>query len=346
MLVAPLVLGACSGGAGGSGAAAPQGDRRMAEALATSATGSGAFVHLRALQDVADRNGGNRARGTGGYEQSVDYVADTLRRAGFDVQTPTVALQSDDGDDGSAPGGTTRNVIAQTRTGRTDEVVLGGVHLDSVPEGPGIDDDGSGVAAQLEIAVRLGADAPVTNAVRFVFFGAEEEGLLGSQAYVDGLSPDGRRDIALMLNSDVIAAPNGGYFVYDGDGSDGSNSADGPPGSAAIERLLSDRLVSRGVPPRGTPFVDDSDYGPFVDADIPAGGVFSGDSGTKSAEQARLWGGRAGVPFDPCYHQACDDIDNIDRPIFDRMVNTIAYGIGAFAVDLNGVPPRSERAAR
>ena len=68
-------------------------------------------------------------------------------------------------------------MVAQTTTGRTDEVVLSGSHLDSVPEGPGINDDGSGVAANLEIALRLGADAPVTNAVRFVWFGAEEEGL-------------------------------------------------------------------------------------------------------------------------------------------------------------------------
>ncbi|GAA4922826.1 aminopeptidase S [Actinomycetospora succinea] len=353
VLIAPLTLSACTTGRAPTPPreeSAPVGDRTLAENLAATATGSAAFVHLQALQDIAARNGGTRATGTPGYDQSVDYVADTLRRAGFDVQTPTVALggDGDDEDQGgdAATSGTTRNVVAQTRSGRTDEVVLSGVHLDSVPEGPGIDDDGSGVAAQLEIAARLGADAPVTNAVRFVFFGAEEEGLVGSQAYVRGLSEDAQRDIALMLNSDVIAAPNGGYFVYDGDGSDGANTDAAAPGSTAIERVLTDRLVSRGVPARGTPFVDDSDYGPFVAARIATGGVFSGDAGTKTDEQARLWGGRAGAPFDPCYHRACDDIGNIDRPLFDRMVDTVAYGIGAFAVDLNGVPPRSERAAQ
>lgn len=356
VLAVPLMLGACSGGHPTSSTDAspptPTGDRRAAEALASAATGSGAVVHLQALQDIAARNGGNRATGTAGYEQSVDYVADTLRRVGFDVQTPTVPLSAgaESGDaqegEGSATSGTTRNVIAQTRSGRTDEVVLSGAHLDSVPAGPGIGDDGSGVAAQLEVAVKMGADAPVTNAVRFVFFGAEEDGLLGSQAYVRGLSPDGRRDIAVMLNSDGLAAPNGGYFVYDGDGSDGSNTETAAPGSQAIERLLHDRLASQGVQPRGTGFVDDSDYGPFVAAGIPAGGVFSGDSGTKTAEQARLWGGQPGVPFQPCYHRACDDINNINRPMFDRMVNTLAYGVGAFAVDLNGLPPRNQRSGR
>ncbi|MCD2191749.1 M28 family peptidase, partial [Actinomycetospora soli] len=102
----------------------------------------------------------------------------------------------------------------------------------------------------------------------------------------------------------------------------------------------------QGVQPRGTGFVDDSDYGPFVAAGIPAGGVFSGDSGTKTAEQAQLWGGQPGVPFQPCYHRACDDINNINRPMFDRMVNTLAYGVGAFGADLNGVPPRNQRSAR
>lgn len=260
VLAVPLMLGACSGGHPTSSTDAspptPTGDRRAAEALASAATGSGAVVHLQALQDIAARNGGNRATGTAGYEQSVDYVADTLRRVGFDVQTPTVPLSAgaESGDaqegEGSATSGTTRNVIAQTRSGRTDEVVLSGAHLDSVPAGPGIGDDGSGVAAQLEVAVKMGADAPVTNAVRFVFFGAEEDGLLGSQAYVRGLSPDGRRDIAVMLNSDGLAAPNGGYFVYDGDGSDGSNTETAAPGSQAIERLLHDRLASQGVQPR------------------------------------------------------------------------------------------------
>ncbi|MHC1563163.1 M20/M25/M40 family metallo-hydrolase [Actinomycetospora sp. C-140] len=349
LVIAPLMVIACSSGGGASTSSTEEvqtGDRTLAERLASEATGSGAFVHLQALQDIAARTGGNRAVGTPGYEQSVDYVADVLRRAGFDVQTPVVVQASDDHDDGEglAATATTRNVVAQTRTGRTDEVVLDGAHLDSVPQGPGIDDDGSGVAAQLEIATRLGADAPVTHAVRFVWFGAEEDGLVGSQAYVAGLSPDGRRDIALMLNSDVIAAPNGGYFVYDGDGSDGANTDTAAPGSRAVERLLGDRLASQGVAPRGTPFVDDSDYGPFVAAGIATGGVFSGDAGIKSADQAQLWGGQAGAPFDPCYHQACDTVDNINRPMLDRMVDTLAYGIGAFALDLNGVPPRTDRA--
>jgi len=345
-VMASLVLTGCASAPGPApaGGGGPVGGGPLAERLATEATVDGAVGHLEALQAIADRNGGNRAVGTPGYDQSVEYVASTLSSAGFRVETPTIAVTSeDDEDEGAAGARTTRSVIAQTTTGRTDEVVLTGAHLDSVPVGPGINDDGSGVAANLEIALRLGAAAPVTNAVRFIWFGAEEEGLIGSQQYVQGLSADRRRDIALMLNSDMIASPNAGYFVYDGDGSDQGNTEAAAAGSQTIERLLVDRLASMGVPAQGTPFNGDSDYGPFVEAAIPSGGVFTGDAPSKTPEQAALWGGRAGVPFDVCYHRACDTTSNIDRVAYGRMLNALAFGIGSFATDLAGLPPRAER---
>lgn len=350
-MVVALVLTGCASGSQSSSGGGSSGDRALAERLAGEATVDGAIGHLRALQVIADRNGGNRALGTPGYDQSVEYVAATLRRAGFRVETPAVAVGGEsegdegEGDEGEDAGGdrTTLNVVAQTNTGRTDEVVLSGAHLDSVPEGPGINDDGSGVAANLEIALRLGPDAAVTNAVRFLWFGAEEEGLIGSQQYVEGLSTDQRSDIALMLNSDMIASPNAGYFVYDGDKSDPGSTEEAAAGSETIERLLVDRLASLGVQARGTPFNGDSDYSAFVGAGIRSGGVFTGDAPTKTPEQASLWGGRAGVPFDVCYHQACDTTRNINRAAYERMLNTLAFGIGSFAADLNGLPPRAER---
>ncbi|WP_433027537.1 M28 family metallopeptidase [Actinomycetospora sp. CA-053990] len=346
-VIASLVMTGCASGsrqAPAAGEGGPVGGGPLAERLATEATVDGAVGHLEALQAIADRNGGNRAVGTPGYDQSVEYVASTLSRAGFRVETPTIAVTGEDDEhEGAAGARATRSVIAQTTTGRTDEVVLSGAHLDSVPEGPGINDDGSGVAANLEIALRLGAAAPVTNAVRFVWFGAEEEGLVGSQQYMQGLSADRRRDIALMLNSDMIASLNAGYFVYDGDGSDPGSTEDAAAGSPTIERLLVDRLASLGVPAQGIRFSGDSDYGPFVEAAIPSGGVFSGDAPSKTPEQAALWGGRAGVPFDPCYHRACDTTSNIDRVAYGRMLNALAFGIGSFATDLGGLPPRAER---
>ena len=175
-------------------------DGPLVQQLTGEVSDAGALTHLQALQKIADENGGNRAAGTPGYEASVEYVVGVLRDAGFEVSTPTYAVSGDD--DEGAPG-TDRNVIAQTRTGDPGRVVMIGAHLDSVPAGPGIVDDGSGVASLLEIATRLGAEPTVQNTVRFAFFDHEETGSQGASGYLDGLSADDREKIKLYLNVDM-----------------------------------------------------------------------------------------------------------------------------------------------
>ncbi|HLU53844.1 MAG TPA: M28 family metallopeptidase [Pseudonocardia sp.] len=225
-----------------------------------------------------------------------------------------------------------RNVIAQTRTGNPDEVVVAGAHLDSVPDGPGINDNGSGVAALLETAVQLGGSPPVANAVRFAFWGAEEVGLVGSTAYLDGLAEPERDRIALYVNLDMVGSPNAGYLVYDGDDSDREGDGPGPPGSAAIERALVEGLAAAGVQAAGTDFSGRSDYGPFIERGIPSGGLFTGAEETKSAEEAQRWGGTAGEAFDRCYHQPCDRLDTIDRTALDRNTDAVASALARFAL--------------
>lgn len=225
-----------------------------------------------------------------------------------------------------------RNVLAQTTTGSADEVIVAGAHLDSVPAGSGINDNGSGVAVLLETAVRLGSAPPVANGVRFAFWGAEEVGLVGSTEYVTGLAEADRKRIAAYLNMDMAASPNAAYLVYDGDDSDRIGAGPGPPGSAGVERLLVEGLAGAGVTAQGTDFTGRSDYGPFVEAGIPAGGLFTGAEGIKSAEQARAWGGRADAPYDPCYHQACDRIDTVDRTALDRNTDALASALARLAL--------------
>lgn len=225
-----------------------------------------------------------------------------------------------------------RNVVAQTATGNADEVVMAGAHLDSVPEGPGINDNGSGSAALLETAVRLGATRPLTNTVRFAFWGAEEVGLVGSTEYVTALPEPDRARIAAYLNFDMVASPNAGYLVYDGDDSDREGAGPGPAGSAAIERLVVEGLAAAGVAADGTDFSGRSDYGPFIERGIPAGGIFTGAEDVKSPTQAQAWGGLAGAPYDPCYHQACDRLDNVDRVALDRNTDAIAATIARLAL--------------
>jgi Zn-dependent M28 family amino/carboxypeptidase len=232
---------------------------------------------------------------------------------------------------------TTRNVIAQTRTGDTANVVMAGAHLDSVPQGPGINDNGTGSAGLLELATRLGGSPAVRNAVRLAWWGAEEEGLLGSTAYVRDLPAEERPTIALYVNLDMIGSPNPAYLVYDGDDSDKQGAGPGPQGSAMIEQVLADQLRGAGVAPTGTDFDGRSDYGPFIQAGIPSGGLFTGAEQVKTPEQAAQWGGEAGRPFDPCYHQACDTLANVDRTALDRNVDALAGTVGRFALSVDGV---------
>ncbi|MGH7483111.1 MAG: M20/M25/M40 family metallo-hydrolase, partial [Longimicrobiales bacterium] len=97
---------------------------------------------------------------------------------------------------------TTENVFGETRFGSKNHVVVVGAHLDSVPEGPGINDNGSGTAAILDIAQKHRTLFP-RNKLRFAFWGAEENGLLGSEHYVANLTPEDRAQIMLNLNFDM-----------------------------------------------------------------------------------------------------------------------------------------------
>jgi aminopeptidase S len=291
-------------------------DGPLVQQLTNAVTETGAMQHMQALQKIADENGGNRAAGTAGYGASVDYVVGVLRSAGFEATTPTYQA-SEEAD--SAPG---RNVVAQTRSGDPDRVVIIGAHLDSVPEGPGVVDNGSGVASLLEIAAKLGPDPSVKNAVRFAFFDNEESGAVGSSGYLEGLSAADRQKINLYLNVDMVASPNGGYFVQGGKGGDVETA--GPAGSATIGQTLAVQLTKAGVTaPEIIEFVGD-DESPFVAAGIPVGGAENGDAERKTAGQAAAWGGQAGEAFDRCYHQACDRIDNVNREVLDHYLRALA----------------------
>ncbi|MCV7217337.1 M20/M25/M40 family metallo-hydrolase [Mycobacterium crocinum] len=243
-----------------------------------------------------------------------------------------------------------RNVIAQTKTGSTSDVIMTGAHLDSVPEGPGINDNGSGVAAVLETAVQLGPSPDVKNAVRFAFWGAEELGTIGSNKYIESLNVDQLKDIALYLNYDMIGSPNPGYFTYDGDQSadpeKGGRVPRVPEGSAGIERTLVAYLKSAGKTAQDTSFDGRSDYDAFTKAGIPSGGLFSGAEENKTADQQKLWGGTADAPFDPNYHKATDTIDHIDKTALGILGGGVVFSVGIYAQDIegrNGIPIREDR---
>ncbi|MGW8377981.1 M20/M25/M40 family metallo-hydrolase [Streptomyces sp. ODS28] len=458
----------------GTGNSVPGRDR-LADRLAREVTERGGFRHLRALQNAADENGGNRGAGTPGYAASAAYVTSRLTAAGYRVRyqrfafpdflpvretaaetapvrrrlhplmarfspptppgglraplavlpgqgctaeeyeragarsrialvrgeeceltvkqraaaragvravlmnvgapgptmnlryrmkpptaglIPSAALSRGESellaaDAARGPGPvslhltlrgrhvrtSTFNVLADTPTGRPDRTVVLGAHLDSVPEGPGADDNASSAAMVLETALRLAHHWPeVRHRVRFAFWGAEERGLVGSQHYVDRLDAAGRRDQALDLNFETIGAPNYARLVYDGDDSEGTGAGQGPPGSAAIEREFTGYFAARGLPTAALDFDGRSDFGPFIAAGIPAGGGSGGYNHLKTPAWQRLFGGTAGQYLDPCYHQTCDTADGISRTLFGQFGAAMAHATGRFAQDLGGVP--------
>jgi Zn-dependent M28 family amino/carboxypeptidase len=127
---------------------------------------------------------------------------------------------------------TAKKVFGDTKAGDADRKLLVGAHLDSVVEGPGINDNGSGTSGILEIADQMSElGVKPRQQVRFAFWGAEESGLLGSEHYVENLTDEAREQIFANLNFDMIGSPNSVRFVYDGDGS--KFEAPGPPGVRA-----------------------------------------------------------------------------------------------------------------
>ena len=185
----------------------------------------------------------------------------------------------------------TANLVAETRGGGGESVVMAGGHLDSVPAGPGLNDNGSGVAALIEVAEEVGPRPPGAP-IRLAFWAAEELGLVGSRRYVASLGKAERRRIAAYVNLDMVGSPNAVVTVYE----------DGDPRLAAVLR----RALGGA---RGERAGGASDHAPFAEAGIPVGGIYTG-----SVEP-----GPGGEPRDPCYHQPCDTRANVNLEVLGRI---------------------------
>lgn len=235
------------------------------------------------------------------------------------------------------------NVIAELPGVNDDNVVMAGAHLDSAQEGPGMNDNGSGSAALLEVARQIAFLKP-QNTLRFAWWGGEESGLIGSAAYVEGLSDAELEEIALYLNFDMIGSPNYIFMVYDGDESGFPAPVPVPEGSVAIEDLFESFYTLSGEPYDDAEFSGRSDYEAFILNGIPSGGLFTGAEVPKTEEQAAIWGGTAGIPYDPCYHSACDSFDNVDLRALEVNADAVAFAVLTYAYStesVNGVVGRN-----
>ncbi len=294
-----------TGAAAGAAPAPDSGTAAVRLAAAPDLPLANVKAHLTQLQSIATANGGNRAHGRTGYRASLDYVKAKLDAAGF-----TTTIQQF-----TASSRTGYNLIADWPGGDPEQVIMAGSHLDSVASGAGINDNGSGSAAVLEIALAVSrAQYQPTKHLRFAWWGAEELGLVGSRYYVNNLSSANRARIDGYLNFDMIGSPNPGYFVYDDD--------------PTIEQTFKDYYAGLGVPTEIETEGDGrSDHAPFKNVGVPVGGLFTGASNTKSAAQAAKWGGTSGQAFDRCYHSSCDTTANINDTALDRNSDAAAYAV-------------------
>jgi Zn-dependent metalloprotease len=261
--------------------------------------------HLSQLYSIAQSNGGTRRAGSSGYTASVAYLKGKLQAAGFTVseQTCTSCTYR------------SNNLIADWPGGPSDQVTMFGAHLDSVSAGPGINDNGSGSATLLENALQLAAaDPTMTRHVRFAWWTGEEQGLEGSDYYVSQLTSTQRSAITSYYNFDMVASPNGGYFINN------ISSAASQPMKAYWDSL--NLSPEENVEGQGR-----SDDYSFQQGGIATSGYAAGASDTKTSAQASKWGGTAGRSYDSCYHQSCDTTSNINDTILDNAADGVAYTI-------------------
>ncbi|MFF9159993.1 M28 family peptidase [Streptomyces longwoodensis] len=269
-------------------------------------------AHLTELNAIAGRNGGTR-RSTGqGYRDSVAYVKGKLQAAGYTVseQACTSGCTS-----GAGP-----NLIAEWPMGDASKVYMFGSHLDSVAAGPGINDNGSGSATLLEVALKLAETNPTMAArVRFGWWTDEEQGLNGSDFYARSLTSAQRSAIKAYYNFDMVASRNGGYFINH------ITSAAAAPMKAYWDSL-------NLQPEENVEGAGRSDDYSFENYGIPTSGYAMGASARKTSAQAAKWGGTAGAAYDSCYHSSCDTTANINATGLDRSADGVAYTLWAQAV--------------
>jgi len=241
----------------------------------------------------------------------------------------------------------TYNVLCLTKKGSPESILVMGAHLDSVPEGPGINDNGSGSSSVLEVALEIArTDMEITNKILFAWWGAEEIGLMGSRYFVNQIllqsQPNGStpfdqvdflpslsdNNTLLGLNFDMLGSPNYVRYVY-------TSAPTATPivnaASFKIQEFFEEYFNQSELAYQLTPMGGGSDYLPFVENGIPAGALATGAGSLKTVNEREIFGGFANAAYDPCYHLSCDTTSNIDEGVLEDMAKGAAYVVQKLA---------------
>jgi hypothetical protein len=228
------------------------------------------------------------------------------------------------------------NLIADSPFGDPNHVVVVEGHLDSI-FGAGILDNASGSATILEIALNM-AKTPTHNQLRYIWFGGEEIGLLGSAYYTKNLSDADRKRIAFDIDADVTATPNFDYLVADP--AHASNVKRFPknvvPQSKVGNQFFADFFTSSGVPSAPAWFGNDgTDSNSFSLIGIPNTGILTQQDCCKSKREVKIWGGALGnyegnIPSRDggCVDRPgrwCDNLSNNNPDVLELASKATAY---------------------
>lgn len=232
---------------------------------------------------------------------------------------------------------TSYNLLFTSKVHKTNHTVIVGAHMDSSPlSGTAVNDNGSGMAAVLELA-RLAAEYDVYKSAQqkiiFAFWGLGEEGQLGSLGYLEDIKGTQEfDDIVAYINADMLGSPNYAYFVTNPEAARGQKMY-----NATYE--LCYNIVANYIHKKtkkyswAAPSAMQSDHLSFWSMGIPTVNICSGTDGTKTAEEYEMYGGYIYAPYDSCYHRSCDNLKHMKREPFEILAKTVAHTAETLLVD-------------
>lgn len=317
------------------------------QAAAARAAGAAAVI----VYNEPDPYGAVSEQGRGGKHQGGAYQGNLTAAAGIAVlavvsnavgegllaqyaagRAPTVHL------DVSARYGTgiDYNLIAESPLGDPNAVVVVEGHLDAI-YGAGMLDNASGSTTILELALQI-AKTQTRNRLRFIWFGGEELGLLGSRYYTTHLTAKELSRIVFDIDSDVTATPN--YDIQIADPADAHNASRFPSNVVPASRIGTkdfDRYFSSiGMVSRAAPFGNDgTDSNSFALVGVPDTGILTEQDCCKQKWEVDIWGGVPGnyegnIPSHDggCVdqpHRWCDNLSNNDPHLLEVVSKAFAY---------------------
>lgn len=286
--------------------------------------------HLQAFGKIAKENSGNRAVGTKGGMASAKYIVDAAKEAGYPVQVlPFENREKVIG----------QNIFVEIAGQTNESVVLLGAHFDSVKMGPGINDNASGVALLLELMNQLKAEkVKPKNTIVLAFWDSEETGIAGSQDYVKKLSPEQLKGIKAYINVDMVGTKNPDVMIADASKSsvddmdkmfkergmdesdykpllDGLRSIPTHAGDLALEQTLLIFFEQKDITvKKDVSTLTASDTAPFL-GKVPVASIIMFNEKMNGDE----------LEFAPCYHKACDTIEQVDPKSLQLAGDAVVY---------------------